>query len=131
MIVPLLEVMDFCDTARSSAARVNTAVAPQALTLFNGDFVNRQARYFASRLMREAGGDPGKQVDRAFRLALARLPSPGQRGSMLHFLKEESRRISQDSAGSEKPIEETQARLKALEQLCRVIFNLNEFVYPE
>ena len=106
LIVPMLEVLDFCDTARSSAARVNTTVAPQALTLFNGDFVNRQARHLACRLMREAGGDPGKQIDRAYRLALARPPSPGQRGSMLQFLKEESRRISQDSAGSEKPIED-------------------------
>src|SRR5207245_7845982 len=43
LIVPLLETMDLCDTARSTARRVVTTVAPQALTLFNGDFVNRQA----------------------------------------------------------------------------------------
>src|SRR5688572_24526691 len=55
LIVPLLEVLDFCDTARSSAKRLNTSVATQALTLFNGDFVNRQARHLAARLAREAG----------------------------------------------------------------------------
>ena len=50
MIVPMLDVLDFCDTTRSSAKRINTSVAPQALTLFNGDFVNRQARHLAERL---------------------------------------------------------------------------------
>src|SRR5581483_147257 len=41
MIVPLLETLDFCDTTRSAAARSVTSVAPQALLLYNGDFVNR------------------------------------------------------------------------------------------
>ena len=74
MIVPMLEVLDLCDTTKSSAKRINTAVATQALTLFNGEFVNRQARHLAERLVREAGPDPRDQIDRAFRLA-----SPGRR----------------------------------------------------
>src|ERR1044071_730469 len=72
MLVPMLEVMDLCDISRTAARRQNTSVATQALTLFNGDFVNRQARYFAERLRREAGDDPARQVDLAYRLALAR-----------------------------------------------------------
>src|SRR3989442_15718639 len=58
MVVPLLEVLDLCDHARSSDRRVVTTVAPQALTLFNGDFVNRQARHLAQRLVKEVGEDP-------------------------------------------------------------------------
>ena len=50
MVVPMLEVLDFCDTSRSSAKRINTSVATEALTLFNGDFVNRQAKHLAERL---------------------------------------------------------------------------------
>lgn len=113
MIVPMLEVLDFCDTSRSSAKRVNTNVAPQALTLFNGDFVNRQARHLARRLEKETGLDPKHQIEHAFRLALARPPSPAETASMLQFLQEEG-------GGS-----------SALEQLCRVILNMNEFVYPD
>src|SRR5207249_5941791 len=70
MVVPMLEILDLCDTTRSSAKRTVTTVAPQALTLFNGDFVNRQAGYFARRLEREAGYDPEKQIERAYLLAL-------------------------------------------------------------
>ena len=108
MIVPMLDVLDLCDTARSAARRQNTSVATQALTLFNGDFVNHQARYLAERLRREAGDDREKQIDLAWRLALTRPPKPSETAAMLEFLKREP-----------------------LEQMCRVIFNLNEFVYAD
>src|SRR5205807_7809608 len=66
MVVPMLEVLDLCDTTRSTARRDVTTVAPQALSLFNGDFVNRQAAYFADRLVMEAGAEPAKQIAHAY-----------------------------------------------------------------
>jgi hypothetical protein len=48
-VVPLLETLDLCDTTRPADQRQVTTVAPQALMLFNGDFVNRQAKHFAER----------------------------------------------------------------------------------
>jgi hypothetical protein len=78
------------------------------LTLFNGDFVNQQARHFAARLAREAGPDPSEQVDLAYRIAIARPPTPKEKARMAAFVRE---------AG--------------LQQLARVVFNLNEFVYPD
>src|SRR5262249_2983982 len=106
--VPLLEVLDICDTTRSAAKRNVTSVAPQALTLLNGDFTNRQAHHFAARLRREAGEDPAKQIDRAYQLALCRPPTATERWALLDFLKRED-----------------------LVQMCRAIFNLNEFVYSD
>lgn len=108
MIVPMLEVLDLCDTSHTSAKRMNTSVPTQALILFNGDFVNRQAVHFAERLRREAGTNRAKQVTLAYRLALARAPTASEMKSMLAFLNEQP-----------------------LEQMCRVIFNLNEFAYVE
>lgn len=108
MIVPMLEVLDLCDTSHTAAKRQNTSVATQALTLFNGDFVNRQAHHFAERLRREAGEDRQKQIDLAYRLALARPPTSDEARKIVDFLKQNS-----------------------LEQLCRVIFNLNEFAYVD
>src|SRR5207245_10998375 len=70
MIVPMLDVLDLCDTARSAARRQNTSVATQALTLFNGEFVNKQAGYLAQRLRKEAGEAPEKQIDLTWRLTL-------------------------------------------------------------
>ena len=121
MIVPMLEVLDFCDTTRSSAMRTSTAVPTQALTLFNGEFVNRQARYLARRLVVEAPGDRPAQIDLAFRLAFARRPANRERDSLMELLQEEEAR---GGAG-------TQGRLDALTQVCRVLFNMNEMAYVE
>ena len=138
MIVPMLEVLDLCDTTRSSAKRINTAVATQALTLFNGEFVNRQARHLAERLMREVGPDPRDQIDRAYRLAFARPPTEDERKSLLAFLREEAARAATESstttvssAGTDPKRAHQEAEKQALVQLCRVIFNLNEFVYTD
>ena len=106
LMVPLMEVLDVCDTTRPAAKRQTTSVAPQALQLFNGDFINRQAKYFAERLRREAGTGPAAQIELAYRLALARRPKAAEKDAMSSFL-----------------------RTGSLEEMCRVILNLNEFVY--
>ena len=108
LVVPMLETLDLADTVSSCPQRQVTTVAPQALSLFNGEFVNQQARHFAARLRHEAGEVPSAQISLAWRLALCREPSEVEGERMLAFLKEEP-----------------------LEQLCRVVLNLNEFVYPE
>jgi hypothetical protein len=131
LIVPMLEVLDLCDTARSTARRSVTSVPTQALTLFNGDFVNRQARHLADRLEREAGPDPAAQIDRAYRLAVCRPPSPDERAALLRFLEQEARgRLAE--AGVDTPaLTPAQARHQALVQLGLALFNMNEFVYAD
>ncbi|MDR3638611.1 MAG: DUF1553 domain-containing protein, partial [Isosphaeraceae bacterium] len=124
--VPMLEVLDFCDTARPASKRNITTVAPQALTLLNSDFVNHQARYFADRLEREAGNGLVSQIERAFLLALARPPNDGERAATLRFLEESSARIAR-----EQGVTASSAQRVALEQFCRAILNTNEFVYPD
>jgi hypothetical protein len=118
MIVPMIEVLDFCDTTRSAPRRLVTSTAPQALALFNGEFVDRQSHHFADRLIREAGNDPGAQVRLAYRVALGRPAKPDEVATMTAFLDRE--------AGSAPD-----ARREALARLARVIFNLNEFAYPD
>ncbi|MBI1346780.1 DUF1549 domain-containing protein [bacterium] len=108
LVVPLFESLDLADTVSSCPQRQVTTVAPQALTLFNGEFSIQQATHFAERLRREAGDDPIAQIQRAWQLALCREPSSAEQELMQQFLREES-----------------------LEQMCRVVLNLNEFVYPE
>ncbi|PYV39968.1 MAG: hypothetical protein DMG06_21655 [Acidobacteria bacterium] len=131
MLVPLLEVLDFCDTARSAASRQVTSVAPQALSLFNGDFVNRQARHFANRLETEAGPNAEKQIERAYLLALCRPASVREKAEMLEFLRTEEAQRLQDVSGQATAADHERARHGALEQMCRVILNLNEFAYAD
>lgn len=108
LVVPMFETLDLADTVSSCPQRQVTTVAPQALSLFNGEFVNEQAQHFAARLRREAGDDAERQIVLAWKLALCREPKGDELAKMLVFLQEQP-----------------------LEQACRVILNLNEFVYPE
>jgi Protein of unknown function (DUF1553)/Protein of unknown function (DUF1549) len=131
LIVPMLEVLDFCDTARSAARRGITSVPTQALTLLNGDFVNLQARRLADRLERDAGHDPVGQIERAYELSLCRSPREAERSALLAFLDREARARQAEAALTGTPPTKAQTRHEALVQLCRAIFNTNEFVYPD
>ena len=128
MLIPMLEVLDFCDTTRSSAQRPVTSIAPQALTLFNGDFANGQALHLARRVLEEAGPNPSEQVDLVYRLALSRGPTPEERREMVGFLNQETEAHLWETRARDR--KRLVAREKSLVQLCRVVFNLNEFVYP-
>ncbi len=115
LLVPMLETLDFCDTTSSTDKRAITSIAPQALTLYNGEFTSCQAAKFAERLTREAGDGPSRQITLAYRLALCREPTERELATMRAFLAQEATATD---------------RQQALVQLCRVILNLNEFVYP-
>jgi hypothetical protein len=104
VMLPMVEVFDGANMNESCSRRNVTTVAPQAFTLLNGELTNREAVHFAARVAREAGPDPGEQIERAFRLALGRAPSPQ---------------------------EKARASGAPLHQLAVVLFNLNEFVYVE
>jgi hypothetical protein len=88
MRLPFLEVFDAPDTLLSCARREQSTHAPQALELLNGDFSNAMAQSFAERVAREAGPDHGRQIDRAFALALGRPPEPRERAAALRYLKD-------------------------------------------
>ncbi len=128
MIIPMLEVLDFCDTSRSSSKRAVTSVAPQALTLFNSDFITHQSHYFAERLIGEVGLDFDRLIERAYRLALSRPATRQEQEAMLDFLRREMEASLWESS---KVNDRAEVRRAALHQMCRVMFNLNEFVYPD
>jgi hypothetical protein len=124
----MLEVFDLCDTTRTSPKRAVTTVPTQALTLYNGDFVNRQAEHLASRLEKEAGDTLEKQINHAWRLAFCRRPSASELNAMRAFFDGEVEHLRGQSREDAAAI---QLRHCALVQLCRVILNLNELVYPD
>ena len=92
--------------------RSTTVVPTQAFALMNSEFMNREAKRFAERVIEFAGPDPAKEVDQAFLLALGRLPSGQERDKAQRLL------------GS-APARDGLARLGV------VLFNLNEFIYLE
>jgi hypothetical protein len=96
-----------CPDAAQVAPKRTTSTTPlQALNLMNGPFVVQQAQFFAARVKREAGDDPGVQVSRSFALAFGRPPLEGERSASVELV-----------------------RTHGLAALCRALFNANEFVY--
>ncbi len=117
LLLPLMTTFDFADTTQPVVQRSISTVAPQALALLNNDFVHQQSRAFAARLHQEAGDDGTKQIERAWWLALSRAPTARERAAALAHLE------AQQAASD--------ARAAALESLCHVLLNTNEFIYVD
>jgi hypothetical protein len=102
----MFQVFDLPEQNITAGARNVSTVPTQALTLLNDPFVLRQAQIFADRVRQEAGDDPARTVDLAYRIALTRPPTDAERALALDLL-----------------------RTRSLVDLTDVLFNLNEFVY--
>jgi hypothetical protein len=125
--VPEIELLDAPDTTSSCEQRIVSTTGPQALAFLNGAFIHEQARHFAARLVAEAGSQPRNQVDRAFALALGRLPRPQESRDSLDFLARQEQQIKSETAGEKAP--RCDAGRRALEAFCLVVLNSNELVY--
>jgi hypothetical protein len=106
--VPFMETFDLPENMVACSRRNVSTVPPQALTLLNSPLAVDAAKAFAERLKTLAGDDDAEQVRQAFRLALARQPTEEEHAACLHLV-----------------------RTQGLVQLCRVVLNLNEFVYVD
>ena len=102
---PFLEPFDLPDTNHSCPKREQSTTAPQALALLNGGDVIKAAKSLAARLGKEAA-TPEDRIRLAFRLTVGRGPSPAELNLAREFL-------------SHSPLDE----------FCRTMFNINEFVY--
>jgi hypothetical protein len=123
VILPMLQVFDLPDPVISCGRRHQSTVAPQALSLLNSSFGVRMARAFAARVVKEAGADPTKQVDRAFRLALSRQPDQDEEKKLVAMLRHHRELHQRQDKSTVSPEQ------AALVDLCRVLLNLNEFMY--
>src|SRR5262249_51201365 len=97
--LPLLPPFELPDMTTSCARRRVTTVAPQALSLLNSDDAIRWARAFADRVAREAGADPARRAECAFRLALARPPSGEEAAPAVDLLLRHARRYQGQGHG--------------------------------
>jgi hypothetical protein len=104
---PFLTVLDCADPSMSVASRNETVNALQALAMRNNRLTVAMAKHFAARVAKEATTPPA-QIDLAFRLALGRPPSSNEAEAMSDYVREHG-----------------------LPNLCRLIFNLNEFNFVD
>lgn len=104
---PFMTTLDCADSSQSVPRRDETVTALQALSLLNNKFMLRMAEHFSARVQKETSTTPG-QITQAFRLVTGCSPSPDQLSALIDYAEE-----------------------FGMENLCRLLLNLNEFVFVD
>jgi hypothetical protein len=102
---PMFDTFDHPDMNVTAGARHISTVPTQALTLLNNPFVLNEAARLAARV-KEQASDRASQVDRAYRIALARPATPAEVAIGTELIAKQS-----------------------LESFAHVVLNLDEFLY--
>ena len=127
---PMFEVHDQPDPNVTCERRNTTTVPTQALTLSNNEFVLIQAKYFAERVVRDAGDGTEKQIETLYRLALSRRPDQQELKSAVAFVQKQRDYHSKlEPASGNEASSTSGVALAALTDLAHVMLNSNEFVY--
>ncbi len=112
---PFLASFDWADTDNTCDVRFVTTVPTQTLTMMNSKFLNDSAEVLAARLQEEQPNDTSAQVTRAITLATSRPATKEDVADGLKLIEHFTK----------NGIDEN----KALQRLCLLVLNLNEFVY--
>jgi hypothetical protein len=104
---PFMATLDCADPSLPVDRRSQTISPLQALALLNNKLCVAMARHFAERVQAVARDLPG-QLTAAYRIALGRAPDRGELDELTAY-----------------------ARRHGLANACRVILNLNEFVFVD
>jgi hypothetical protein len=104
---PFLTALDCADPSLSVGQRTETLTALQALAMLNNRFMTAMSENFAAQVA-DLGDTMPAQIDAAYRLALARSPS-----------EQELQELSEI------------AEQHGMANVCRLIFNLNEFMFVD
>jgi hypothetical protein len=104
---PLMEALDCPAGDQITPARTNSVTVQQALALWNSAFVLHNAQHLSERLSREAK-DADAQIVLASKLLFGREPTDAERTRLTDY-----------------------ATKHGLANLCRLLFNENEFVFVD
>lgn len=103
-----LQSFDVDDGRVPCPVRTQTVTAPQSLFLMNSPEIEAATTELAARLRNDSAGDLNRAIDLAYRLTLARPPSPTESDRAAAYLENNPER---------------------LKQLSWLVFNLDEFTY--
>ena len=126
----MLEVFDQPTISVNCTQRSTSTVSTQALTLLNSDAITRAAFAFASRALAARPSDP---IRRAVLLAFSRETKPAEYEVLAEFFEAQRLRYLDQHAENDRANAEvvTDARHKALADLCHMLMSANEFVYVD
>jgi hypothetical protein len=132
----MLEAFDAPNPQETCSRRFRSVIPSQSLILMNDPLVMEWSRALAGRVLNDGGLSPDQQVDRAYRLALSRLPNADERTTVSDFLRQQTTLHAERLARNEKPPVPAElpagmdpARAAAFVDFCHTLLNSNEFLY--
>jgi hypothetical protein len=132
----MLEAFDAPNPQESCSRRFRSVIPSQSLILMNDPLVMEWSRALAGRVLNDSGLSLDQQVERAYRLALSRLPNTDERATILDFLRQQTTLHAERLARNEKPPIPAElpagvdpARAAAFVDFCHTLLNSNEFLY--
>jgi len=102
---PFMTTLDCADASATVAKRNETITPLQSLALLNNKFMVRMSEHFAARI-EPMGNDNVERLTAGWRLAFGREPDQNELAAMVSY-----------------------ADLHGMANACRLIFNMNEFVF--
>ena len=138
---PMLETFDMASPQQVHSKRDVTTTPLQALTLYNSDLVFRWSQELAGRVIREAGDDQSKQLDRLYQILFARSPDSVEKATLLSFMQTQEKVIKAKAADGDgtlalaEPVGQTGGsladpiRASAFVDLVHTVANSNDFTY--
>lgn len=122
LMPPMMTTFDQCETTLPCGQRDVTTVPTQALAMINNEFVHARSESLAARVSKSAATQD-ERIAFAWEFALGRKPTDDERQLAAQHVKSQIDNFkSTDSALSEH---------RALESLCHVLLNSNEFLYVD
>lgn len=118
----MLQVFDAADPSLIVGKRDVTTVPTQALYLLNNTLVMKQAELLAGRVLEPKGLAPADRIDKAYRLALGRLPSDREKADVTQYLTDYQKSLQE--AGTKGNIQ-----LATWASFCQTLFASGEFRY--
>ena len=112
LTMPLMQTFDGLVCEETRPRRPSSVTPLQALAMYNGAFVNEEAKHFAKRVD-AIGTDERQKVRHAFEIALGRLPDDNELNTLSELMD------------TVQPVNQGMAAV------CRVLLNTNEFLYVD
>ena len=120
---PLFATFDRPAANCSCAMRVPSTTAIQSLLLMNSNFTMVASRQLATLCFRLHPNDQESQIREFYQRTLSRAPNQQEQIDCIEFLSNQTKLLRQQ--------EEPQPALTAVMDLCRAMFNCNEFLYVD
>ena len=115
LIYPLIESFDAATPDASCDVRFITTQPTQALTMMNSELLNKSAELMAQNVREKSGNDLDAQMNFLWEKVTGNKVNESQIQTARDFLAE----MKKNGASDER----------ALQQLCLIMLNLNEFIY--